>query len=112
VAGHVGRGGRGGGAGSTDAGTYDLVSALTNSGDSTIDGDLSVGGAATVTGNATVGGTLGVTGDISAAGGFRQCIQFGYANVAAGDVIDIRIRAGSGWTATTADIGVALEVEC
>lgn len=175
-------------AGSTDAGTYDLV---TNSGDSTIDGSLSVGANATV------------TGDIAAAGGFRQCIQFGYANIAAGnavapasstpvtlhwcgvatisvgwvapragsftalsaalseaaagsnlivgvyvngtianaaaivtlasgtsdtkarttwakdtytfaagDVIDIRIRAGSGWTATTADIGVALEVEC
>lgn len=31
---------------------------------------------------------------------------------AAGDVIDVRIRAGSGWTATAADLGVALEVEC
>jgi len=190
-------------AGATDAGTFDLVQALTNSGDSTIDGALNVGGAAAVTGNATVGGTLGVTGDISAAGGFRQCIQFGGANIAhgdnatpasatpvalhwcgvanigvgwvapragsftalsaalsaaaagsnlivgvyvhgtivnaaaiitlasgtsdtsarttwakdtyvfaAGDVIDIRIRAGSGWTATAADLGVALEVEC
>lgn len=202
-------------AGDTDAGTFDLVQALTNSGDSTIDGALNVGGAAAVTGNATLGGTLGVTGnttlggtlgvtgDISAAGGFRQCIQFGDANIAAGDnatpasatpvalhwcgvaalsvgwvapragsftalsaalstaaagsnlivgvyvngtivnaaaiitlasgtsdtsarttwakdtyafaagdVIDVRIRAGSGWTATAADIGVALEVEC
>lgn len=178
-------------AGTTDAGTYDLVAALTNSGDSTIDGSLSVGAAATI------------TGDIVAAGGFRQCIQFAQTAVAAGDnatpasstpvaigwggtvdvvvgwvapragsltglsaalsaaaagsnlivgvykngtimnaaaivtlasgtsdtkargtftkdtytfaagdVLDIRIRAGSGWTATTANLGVALEVEC
>lgn len=178
-------------AGDTDAGTYDLVEALTEAGDSTIDGSLSVGAGLTV------------TEDIAAAGGFRQCIQFGGANIAAGDdaspalstpvalhwcgvstigvgwvapragsftalsaalsaaaagsnlivgvyvngtivdaaaiitlasgtsdtkarttwakdtyefaagdVIDIRVRTGSGWTATTADLGVALEVEC
>ncbi len=31
---------------------------------------------------------------------------------AAGDVLDVRIRTGSGWSATTADLGVAVEVEC
>jgi len=87
-------------AGHTDTGTYDLVTASTAEGDSTIDGALSVGT------------TLTVVGDVTAAGGFRQCIQFGKANVAVGDVIDIRIRTGSGWSATTADLGVALEVEC
>ncbi len=29
----------------------------------------------------------------------------------AGDNIDVRIRTGSGWSATTADLGVALEIE-
>ena len=29
----------------------------------------------------------------------------------AGDVIDVRVRTGSGWTATTVDAAVALEVE-
>lgn len=31
---------------------------------------------------------------------------------AAGDVLDVRVRTASGWSATTADLGVALEVEC
>ena len=30
---------------------------------------------------------------------------------AAGDVIDVRIRTGSGWSASTADLGVAVEIE-
>ena len=33
-------------------------------------------------------------------------------DLAAGDVIDVRIRTGTGWSATTADLGVAVEIEC
>lgn len=31
---------------------------------------------------------------------------------AAGDTIDVRIRTGSGWSASSADLGIAVEVEC
>lgn len=31
---------------------------------------------------------------------------------AAGDVIDVRLRAALGWSATSADLGVAVEIEC
>lgn len=31
---------------------------------------------------------------------------------AAGDVLDVRVRTGSGWSATTADLGITVEVEC
>lgn len=30
--------------------------------------------------------------------------------IAAGDVVDVRIRTGSGWTATTADLSIAVEI--
>lgn len=31
---------------------------------------------------------------------------------AAGDVIDVRIRTGTAWSATTVDLAVAVEIEC
>ncbi len=46
------------------------------------------------------------TSDTKAHGTFTQ----GTYTFAAGDVIDVRIRAGSGWSATSVDLGVAVEI--
>ena len=42
----------------------------------------------------------------------RANFALGGYTFAAGDVLDVRIRTGSGWSATTADLGVAVEIEC
>lgn len=47
------------------------------------------------------------TNDVKANGTFTQNAY----TFAAGDVIDVRIRTGSGWSATTADLSVAVEIE-
>lgn len=41
----------------------------------------------------------------------RTTIARGTYTFAAGDVIDVRVRTGSGWSATTVDLGVSVEVE-
>ena len=48
------------------------------------------------------------TSDTKARGTFTSGL---YAFVA-GDVIDVRVRTGSGWSATTVDAFVAVEIEC
>ena len=50
--------------------------------------------------------TLAAT-DTKAYGTFTR----GTYTFVAGDVIDVRVRTGSGWSATTADLGVAVEVD-
>lgn len=47
------------------------------------------------------------TSDTKAYGTFTR----GTYTFVAGDVIDVRIRTGTGWSATTADLGVAVEVD-
>lgn len=47
------------------------------------------------------------TNDVKASGTFTQNTY----TFAAGDVIDVRIRTGSGWSATTADMSVCVEIE-
>lgn len=46
------------------------------------------------------------TSDTKAHGTFTA----GTYTFAAGDVIDVRVRTGSGWSATTVDLGVAVEI--
>lgn len=48
------------------------------------------------------------TNDVKARGTFTS----GLYAIAAGDVIDVRVRTGSGWSATTVDASIALEIEC
>jgi hypothetical protein len=48
------------------------------------------------------------TSDTKARGTFAS----GLYAVAAGDVIDVRVRTGSGWSATTVDASIAVEIEC
>jgi len=175
----------------------------TFNGAQTINGAVAITGATSITGATAITGDTTITGDIAATGGFRQCVQFGRADVAAGDnasaasstpialgfgangacvvgwvapragsitalsaalsaaaagsnliigvykngtimnaaaiitlasatsdtkgyttfakdtytfaandVIDVRYRASTGWSATTADLGVGLELEC
>jgi len=40
----------------------------------------------------------------------RQSLQFARADIAAGDVLDVRVRTGSGWTSSTVDLAVAVEI--
>lgn len=47
------------------------------------------------------------TSDVKAQGTFAH----GAYTFVAGDVIDVRIRTGSAWSATTADLSVAVEIE-
>lgn len=48
------------------------------------------------------------TSDTKARGTFTS----GLYAIAAGDVIDVRVRTGSGWSATTVDAFIAVEIEC
>ena len=48
------------------------------------------------------------TSDTKARGTFAS----GLYTFVAGDVIDVRVRTGSGWSATTVDAFVAVEIEC
>lgn len=48
------------------------------------------------------------TSDTKARGTFTS----GLYTFVAGDVIDVRVRTGSGWSATTVDASIALEIEC
>lgn len=61
--------------------------------------------------NGTLMNTLTVL-DLSSGGGTSNYTTFtaGTYTFVAGDVIDVRIRTGSGWSATTADLGVTVEV--
>ena len=61
--------------------------------------------AQTFTGGVAVTG--GVTGGVKGRGTFTS----GSYTFVAGDVIDVRIRTGSGWSATTADASIAVEIE-
>jgi len=47
------------------------------------------------------------TSDVKGSGTFAQNAY----TFAAGDVIDVRIRTGSGWSATAADASIAVEIE-
>lgn len=42
----------------------------------------------------------------------RVTFTSGSYAIAAGDVIDVRVRTGSGWSATTVDAFIAVEIEC
>lgn len=60
----------------------------------------------TIINSAAIVTLASATSDTKAYGTFTQ----GTYTFVAGDVIDVRIRAGSGWSATSVDLGVAVEI--
>lgn len=61
----------------------------------------------TIMNAATIVTLASATSDTKASATFTP----GTYTFAAGDVIDVKIRTGSGWSATTADLGVSVQIE-
>ncbi len=61
----------------------------------------------TIINDAAIVTLASATSDVKGRGTFTS----GSYTFVAGDVIDVRIRTGSGWSATTADASIAVEIE-